>query len=84
MPPEVFIRMDAGDGDFSTRGAQIQDVPGIGRSWQGQCLVVLAAVGIVGVASLIDALRSGGARRSALRRPEGDQAVPHGSDEQRS
>jgi hypothetical protein len=68
--------------------AIVEDVPedgSIGRpSWPGQGFVVLAAVGIIGVTSLIDVLRPGRARRSALRRPEAEQAAPHGSDEQRS
>jgi Transposase, Mutator family len=68
--------------------AIVQDAPEDGSvrgpSWPGQGFVVLAAVGIIGFASLIEALHSGRARRSALRRPEGDQAVPHGGDEQRS
>jgi TRAP-type C4-dicarboxylate transport system permease small subunit len=64
--------------------AIVLDVPSVGRSWPGQGFVVVAAVAVIGFASLIDALRSGRARRSTRRRPDADQGVPHGSDEQHS
>jgi hypothetical protein len=67
--------------------AMIEDVPEDGStgrpSWPGQGFVVLAAIGIIGLASLVDAVRAGRARRSALQRPEADQAAQHGGDEQR-
>jgi hypothetical protein len=64
--------------------AIVQDVPDIGRSWPGQGFLVLAAVGIIAFACLIDALRAGRAHRSALPRSGAYQAGPQDSDEQRS
>jgi hypothetical protein len=47
--------------------AIVRDVPegsGSGHSWPGQGFVVLAAIGVIAVASLVDVLRPGRARRS--------------------
>src|SRR5215207_2356445 len=67
--------------------AIVGDIPedgSVGRpSWPGQGFLVVAAVGIIGIASLIDALRPGRARRPVPGRPEAEQAEPHPSDEQR-